>query len=98
MVIFMMSYGYIWTQLISVFAMAKRKLQFNVRRLLDVCVFGIHKYLSLIDFRTLSEYVQILDYIKCMTLTQNVDPNVYRSLSDDNNNKIKKYINDRIIM
>ena len=53
----MMSYGYIWTQLISVFAMAGQKIQFNVRRLLDVCVFGIHKYLSLIDFRTLSEYV-----------------------------------------
>ena len=53
----MMSCDYIWTQLISVFAMAKRILQFNVRRLLDVCVFDIHKYLSLIDFRTLSEYV-----------------------------------------
>lgn len=53
----MMSCGYIWTQLLSVFAMARQKEQFNVRRKLDVCLFGIHKYLSLIDFRTLGEYV-----------------------------------------
>ena len=33
-----------------------------------------------------------IDYIKCMTLTQNVDPNVYRNLSNDNLNEIHKYI------
>lgn len=37
---------------------------------------------------------EILDYIKCMTLTQNVDPNVYKSLSNENIDKINKYIND----
>ena len=52
----MMSYD-IWTQLQSVFAMARLKLQFNVRRSIAVCLFGIRKYLSLIDFRTLGEYV-----------------------------------------
>ena len=36
---------------------------------------------------------EILEYIKCMTLTQNVDPKVYRSLSDENINQINKYIN-----
>lgn len=37
---------------------------------------------------------EILDYVKCMTLTQNVDPNVYKSLSNENIDKINKYIND----
>lgn len=35
---------------------------------------------------------EILDYIKCMTLTQNVDPNIYLSLTSDNVEKITKYI------
>lgn len=37
---------------------------------------------------------EIIDYVKCMTLTQNVDPNVYMALSIDNLNDIKEYIND----
>lgn len=35
---------------------------------------------------------ETLDYIRCMTLTQNVDPNVYRVLGNDNLNKIVEYI------
>ena len=35
---------------------------------------------------------EILDYIKCMTITQNVDPEVYNSLTDDNLRRINKYI------
>lgn len=35
-----------------------------------------------------------LDYIRCMTLTQNVDPNVYRCLTSDNIEKINAYIDD----
>lgn len=35
---------------------------------------------------------EILDYIRCMTLTQNVDPNVYFRLSDDNVRQINAYI------
>lgn len=35
---------------------------------------------------------ETLDYIKCMTLTQNVDPNVYRCLSNDNIRQINNYI------
>ena len=53
----MMSCDYIWPKLLYVFAYAKQKKQFNVRKVLDVCLFDIHKYLSLIDFRTLGEYV-----------------------------------------
>lgn len=37
---------------------------------------------------------EILDYIKCMTLTQNVDPNVYFALSPENIKDIKDYIDD----
>lgn len=35
-----------------------------------------------------------LDYIRCMTLTQNVDPSVYASLSAENLKAIKNYIAD----
>lgn len=37
---------------------------------------------------------QLLDYIKCMTLTQNVDPNVYQALTRENINDILAYIED----
>ena len=36
---------------------------------------------------------EMLDYIKCMTLTQNVDPNIYRCLSRKNLEEINAYIN-----
>ena len=35
---------------------------------------------------------EILDYIRCMTLTQNVDPEIYTRLSDENYAEINAYI------
>ena len=35
---------------------------------------------------------EIVDYVKCMTITQNVNPDVYRYLTTDNINQIKEYI------
>lgn len=35
---------------------------------------------------------ETLDYIRCMTLTKNVDPHVYENLSADNIEAIKNYI------
>lgn len=37
---------------------------------------------------------ETLDYIKCMTLTQNVKPEVYSRLTSENINAINKYIED----
>lgn len=37
---------------------------------------------------------QSIDYIRCMTLNQNVDPIVYQSISNRNLTEIDKYIND----
>lgn len=37
---------------------------------------------------------ETLDYIRCMTLTQNVKPEVYRSLTQDNIDTIVNYIED----
>jgi hypothetical protein len=37
---------------------------------------------------------QVMDYIKCMTLTQNVDPNVYMALTKENIDAINEYINN----
>lgn len=35
-----------------------------------------------------------LDYIKCMTLTQNVDPNVYNCITNKHISEVNKYIED----
>jgi len=37
-------------------------------------------------------FEEILDYIKCMTLTQNVDPEVYNYITNGNINEINEYI------
>lgn len=37
---------------------------------------------------------EMIDYIKCMTITQNVDPEIYNYLTDDNYRQISDYIND----
>lgn len=37
---------------------------------------------------------ETLDYIKCMTLTQNVDPDVYNHITQSNIDEIVAYIND----
>ena len=41
------------------------------------------------DSKTVEETI---DYIKCMTITQNVDPNVYLALTNDNIREINEYI------
>lgn len=35
---------------------------------------------------------EVIDYIKCMTITQNVDPEVYDRLTSSNIRNVKKYI------
>lgn len=37
---------------------------------------------------------ETLDYIRCMTITQNVDPNIYKYLSQDIIKKVNEYISD----
>lgn len=41
------------------------------------------------DNKTLEES---LDYIKCMTLTRNVDPNIYNNLTNENIRQVNTYI------
>ena len=37
---------------------------------------------------------QLLDYVRCMTITANVDPNVYVGISDKELSKVTRYIRD----
>lgn len=39
-------------------------------------------------------YEQIIDYVRCMTITQNVSPDVYKRLTIDNVNQINDYIGE----
>lgn len=50
-----------------------------------------HKPFLSKDAKTNEESV---DYIRCMTLTQNVDPNVYTALTAENMKAVEQYIND----
>lgn len=36
----------------------------------------------------------LVDYVRCMTLTQNVNPEVYYAITDDQYGQIKEYISD----
>ena len=38
--------------------------------------------------------VETVDYIRCMTITQNVNPEIYSGLTNDNISKVKRYIDD----
>lgn len=35
---------------------------------------------------------EVIDYVRCMTITQNVDPNIYKGLSEENLKLINDYI------
>lgn len=37
---------------------------------------------------------ELLDYVRCMTITQNVDPYLYYNISSKDVNRIQNYIND----
>ena len=37
-------------------------------------------------------YEESIDYIRCMTITQNVDPTIYNYISDENLREVKRYI------
>ena len=37
---------------------------------------------------------ETIDYIRCMTLTQNVDPNVYKAITPSNLKTVTEYIDD----
>lgn len=37
---------------------------------------------------------EIIDYVRCMTITQNIDPNVFRCLSNENIQQVTDYIDD----
>lgn len=39
-------------------------------------------------------YKETIDYIRCMTLTQNVDPDVYKYLTNENIDAVNQYIED----
>lgn len=44
--------------------------------------------------KTEKTYEETIDYIRCMTLTQNVDPNVYLALTPENLFQIQLYIDN----
>lgn len=50
-----------------------------------------HKPFISSESLTMTEY---LDYLRCMTVTEGVDPNVFYNLTDENMRQIKEYMDD----
>ena len=50
------------------------------------------KWCKVFFSKTQKTHEEIVDYIKCMTITQNVKPEVYACLTKDNLDQITKYI------
>ena len=44
--------------------------------------------------KTNKTYEESIDYIRCMTLTQNVDPSIYIHITHDNIREVNEYIED----
>ena len=44
--------------------------------------------------KAVKSYEEIIDYIKCMTVTKNVDPEVYNHITSENMKQIDEYIED----
>ena len=49
---------------------------------------------SFFDTKQEKTLEEAIDYIRCMTLTQNVNPNIYNCLTPENHDAINAYIND----
>lgn len=47
---------------------------------------------SFLSSRQDKTYEETIDYVRCMTLTKNVDPNIYYNLTDENIRKVNEYI------
>lgn len=54
---------------------------------------AIHKK-AFLDERNVLTRDETLDYFRCMTITQNVDPAVYERITDEQIKEINRYIND----
>ena len=39
---------------------------------------------------------ETIDYVRCMTITQNVNPNIYNYMTDENIEQVNEYINARM--
>ena len=44
----------------------------------------------------MGDFEEMIDYIRCMTITQNVDPSIYLNLDADSIKKINAYIDDKM--
>lgn len=51
-------------------------------------------HVPFLDERTEKNMDQTISYVKCMTITQNVDDEVYQRLTNENFEEISKYIQD----
>lgn len=82
-----------WDELNECFVYVKEQVLTLEHSLVSVSKWESKWHKPFLESKDLSAE-EMIDYIRCMTLTQNVDPNVYLNLNKKNIEEINKYIHD----
>ena len=83
----------LWDEYNQCFILVKKQTLFLEHSLISLSRWESNwekPFLKRNDKKTLAETI---DYVRCMTINNNVDPNVYRVLTADNINAINAYVN-----
>ena len=83
----------LWDEYNQRFILVKKQILFLEHSLISLSRWESNwekPFLKRNDKKTL---VETIDYVRCMTINNNVDPNVYRVLTADNINAINAYVN-----
>ena len=83
----------VWDEVHEIFIHTKEQTLRLEHSLVSVSKWESKWHKSFLESRNKTQE-EMLDYIRCMTITQNVDPNVYYCLTAENFNEINAYIED----
>ena len=84
----------VWDEIHEMFINTKEQTLRLEHSLISISKWESKWHKSFLDSRN-KTHEEMVDYIRCMTITQNVDPNVYFCLSKENFEEINSYIEDK---
>lgn len=83
-----------WDEVNNVFVTSKEQTLQLEHSLVSISKWESKWKVPFIDERRRKTFEETIDYVRCMTITQNVDPNVYKFLTNKNMEEVNRYIND----
>jgi len=87
--------GMLWDQVNEVFVTVKPQTLVLEHSLLSISKWESKWKVAYIDNENITDEMAI-DYIKCMTITKNVDPIIYTLLTVEQTKEIAEYVNDKM--